>query len=123
MATEDLIGELLYRVGETMKGVPKHPMHEGRSIKQIGRQGKSNHRWIVEAKLCPLLHHRKFIVGWGHFLSELLIGRLKSIQYQLHVRQARWWPAKIVPVKPSNRICACNCKRGFTSLRYCSNKA
>jgi len=28
-----------------------HPMREGRSPRQIGRKGKSNHRWIVGGKL------------------------------------------------------------------------
>jgi hypothetical protein len=34
-----------------------HPMREGRSAQQIGRKGKSNHRWIVGGKLCLLLNH------------------------------------------------------------------
>lgn len=29
-----------------------HPLREGRSPQQIGRKGKSNHRWIVGGKLC-----------------------------------------------------------------------
>ena len=33
-----------------------HPMREGRSRQQIGRKGKSNHRWIVGGKLCVLLN-------------------------------------------------------------------
>ena len=31
-----------------------HPIREGRSPKQIGKKGKSNHRWIVGGKLCFL---------------------------------------------------------------------
>ena len=31
-----------------------HPMREGRSPQQVGRQGVSNHRWIVGGKLCLL---------------------------------------------------------------------
>jgi hypothetical protein len=35
----------------------RHPMREGRSAQQIGRNGKSNHRWMVGGKLCLLLNH------------------------------------------------------------------
>jgi len=41
-----------------------HPMREGRSWQQIGRKGKSNHRWIVGGKLCLLLTQLGLVVGW-----------------------------------------------------------
>jgi hypothetical protein len=41
-----------------------HPMREGRSSQQIGRKGKSNHRWIVGGKLCVLLNKLGLVVGW-----------------------------------------------------------
>ena len=41
-----------------------HPMREGRSRQQIGRKGKSNHRWIVGGKLCVLLNQLGLVVGW-----------------------------------------------------------
>jgi len=41
-----------------------HPMREGRSRQQIGRKGKSNHRWIVGGKLCLLLNHLGLVVAW-----------------------------------------------------------
>jgi hypothetical protein len=41
-----------------------HPMREGRSSQQIGRKGKSNHRWIVGGKLCLLLNQWGLVVGW-----------------------------------------------------------
>ena len=41
-----------------------HPMREGRSVQQIGRKGKSNHRWIVGGKLCLLLNKLGLIVAW-----------------------------------------------------------
>jgi hypothetical protein len=41
-----------------------HPMREGRSAQQIGRKGKSNHRWIVGGKLCLLLNHVGLVVAW-----------------------------------------------------------
>ena len=42
-----------------------HPMREGRSPQQIGRQGLSNHRWMVGGKLCLLLNQWGLIVGWA----------------------------------------------------------
>lgn len=41
-----------------------HPVREGRSEQQIGRKGKSNHRWIVGGKLCYVLNHLGLIVSW-----------------------------------------------------------
>jgi hypothetical protein len=41
-----------------------HPIREGRSPKQIGKKGKSNHRWIVGGKLCYLVNHLGLIVSW-----------------------------------------------------------
>ena len=94
MTTEDFISELFYRVDEEMEEVAKHPLanlwpseiatvgilfalkgsgtrafyrwlsREGRSRKQIGRKGKSNHRWIVGGKLCLLLNHLGLVVAW-----------------------------------------------------------
>jgi hypothetical protein len=42
-----------------------HPMREGRSPQQIGRQGLSNHRWIVGGTLCLLLNQWGLGVGWA----------------------------------------------------------
>src|SRR5262245_43377342 len=33
-----------------------HPMREGRSPGQMGKKGKSNHRWIVGGNLCLILN-------------------------------------------------------------------
>ena len=41
-----------------------HPIREGRSAQQIGRKGKSNHRWIVGGKLCLLFNHVGLVVAW-----------------------------------------------------------
>ena len=41
-----------------------HPIREGRSPKQIGKKGVSNHRWIVGGKLCLLLNQQGRIVDW-----------------------------------------------------------
>jgi hypothetical protein len=42
-----------------------HPMREGRSPKQIGKKGKSNHRWIIGGKLGFVLNQFGLIVDWG----------------------------------------------------------
>jgi hypothetical protein len=41
-----------------------HPIREGRSLDQVGKKGKSNHRWIVGVKWCPLANNRGEIVDW-----------------------------------------------------------
>ncbi len=41
-----------------------HPIREGRSPSQIGRQGLSNHRWIVGGKLCLVLNQWGLVVAW-----------------------------------------------------------
>jgi hypothetical protein len=41
-----------------------HPMREGRSATQIGKKGKSNHRWIVGAKLALVLNQWGLVVDW-----------------------------------------------------------
>ena len=41
-----------------------HPIREGRTSKQIGKKGKSNHRWIVGGKLCMVLNNLGLVVGW-----------------------------------------------------------
>lgn len=42
-----------------------HPIREGRSPRQLGKKGVSNHRWIVGGKLCLLLNQLGLIVGWA----------------------------------------------------------
>lgn len=41
-----------------------HPMREGRSEGQIGKKGKSNHRWIVGMKYVPIINQNGEIVDW-----------------------------------------------------------
>jgi len=41
-----------------------HPRREGRSNKQIGKKGKSNHRWIIGAKIVPVLNSKALVVDW-----------------------------------------------------------
>jgi hypothetical protein len=40
------------------------PMREGRSPQQIGKKGKSNHRWIIGGKLCFILKQWGLICAW-----------------------------------------------------------
>lgn len=51
-----------------------HPIREGRSEKQIGKKGISNHRWIVGGKLCYLLNHLGLIVDWDCDTAEVYEG-------------------------------------------------
>jgi hypothetical protein len=41
-----------------------HPIREGRSQRQIGKKGKSNHRWIVGGKLGLVLNKFGLVVDW-----------------------------------------------------------
>lgn len=41
-----------------------HPLRAGRRAQQIGRKGKSNHRWIVGGNLCVLLNKLGLVVAW-----------------------------------------------------------
>lgn len=41
-----------------------HPIREGRSSGQVGRKGKSNHRWIVGGKLGLVLNQWGLVCAW-----------------------------------------------------------
>jgi Transposase DDE domain len=41
-----------------------HPWRAGRSRQQVGKKGRSNHRWIVGIKLCWLLNDHGEVVAW-----------------------------------------------------------
>ena len=42
-----------------------HPIREGRSPRQIGKKGVSNHRWIIGIKICALMNKLGLIIGWA----------------------------------------------------------
>ena len=42
----------------------RHPIREGRRERQIGKKGVSNHRWIVEGKLCVVQNQWGLITDW-----------------------------------------------------------
>jgi hypothetical protein len=41
-----------------------HPYRQGRSERQIGKKGFSNHRWIVGGNLCFVLNQLGLVSGW-----------------------------------------------------------
>jgi hypothetical protein len=41
-----------------------HPIREGRSLRQSGRKGRSNHRWSVGGTLGQLLHQDGLVGAW-----------------------------------------------------------
>jgi hypothetical protein len=41
-----------------------HPRREGRSPAQVGKKGKSNHRWMVGGKRCVILNQGGLICAW-----------------------------------------------------------
>ena len=56
-----------------------HPIREGRSKKQIGQKGISNHRWIVGAKLCLLLNKFGLVVDWDFGLANQYDGDFQHL--------------------------------------------
>ena len=42
-----------------------HPWRYGRSRRQVGKKGFSNHRWIVGLKLCWLINAQGQVVAWA----------------------------------------------------------
>ena len=42
----------------------RHPIRDGRRDHQIGKKGKSNHRWIVGGKLCIVQNQWGLITDW-----------------------------------------------------------
>jgi hypothetical protein len=59
-----LAAPTLFGVIETYGIELIHPIREGRSPRQIGKKGYSNHRWIVGGKLCLLLNKFGLVVAW-----------------------------------------------------------
>jgi hypothetical protein len=63
-----------------------HPMREGRSAKQIGRKGLSNHRWIVGGKLCLVLNQWGLIVAWECATAHVAANTLQWLIQQCEER-------------------------------------
>jgi hypothetical protein len=56
-----------------------HPMREGRSPKQIGKKGKSNHRWIVGVKLGMVLNKWGLVVEWDYNTANVHDGAFQPM--------------------------------------------
>lgn len=56
--------ETLFGVADSYGIELIHPKRENRSKNQIGKKGKSNHRWIVGVKVCPILNKFGLVVDW-----------------------------------------------------------
>lgn len=56
-----------------------HPIREGRSARQIGKKGKSNHRWIVGGKLCLLLNQWGSVSGWDAATANVHASTFQSL--------------------------------------------
>ncbi len=59
-----LAGPTLLGVADTYGIELIHPYREGRSERQIGRKGLSNHRWIVRVKLGFVVNQYGLVVAW-----------------------------------------------------------
>ena len=59
-----------------------HPIREGRSLRQIGRKGLSNHRWIVGGKLCLLLNQWGLVVAWDCATANVADQTLQPLMRQ-----------------------------------------
>jgi hypothetical protein len=59
-----LVAPTLLGVADTYGIELLHPMREGRSPQQIGKKGKSNHRWIIGGKLAFVLNRFGLVADW-----------------------------------------------------------
>jgi hypothetical protein len=65
-----------------------HPIREGRSPQQIGRQGLSNHRWMVGGKLCLLLNQYGLVVGWACGAANVANNTFQGLMRQVDGRMS-----------------------------------
>ena len=56
-----------------------HPMREGPSDRQIGKKGKSNHRWIVGGKLGFVLNQFGLITAWDCATANVHDGTFRHL--------------------------------------------
>jgi hypothetical protein len=65
-ATEQFLADpTLFTVIDTYGIELIHPWRYGRSPRQVGKKGFSNHRWIVGLKLCWLINAQGEVVAWA----------------------------------------------------------
>jgi hypothetical protein len=110
-----------------------HPMREGRSPAQIGKQGYSNHRWIVGGMLCFILNQWGLLCAWEcapanvhdtHF--QPLIAQFDGQVIVLtdtgvHAKTGDPGNLQSVRVAPGTRACwskrCCRCSRRSSTAR------
>src|SRR5215813_8066714 len=63
-----------------------HPIREGRSPQQLGRKGRSNHRWIVGGQLCLLFNQDGLVVGWDCAAAHVADNALQWLRRQVDGR-------------------------------------
>lgn len=94
-----------------------HPRREGRSEQQIGKKGKSNHRWIVGGKLSIVLNHLGQLVDWDCDTANVYDGSafqrlVDKFKHDMVIFSDTGWEK--VDWRPTNlRIC----KRGEWNVR------
>jgi hypothetical protein len=64
-----------------------HPMREGRSPQQIGRQGLSKHRWMVGGKLCLCVNQWGAIVAWACATANVADNTFQGLIRQFEERR------------------------------------
>ena len=57
----------------------RHPVREGRRTGQIGRKGKSNHRWTVGGKLCVVLNNLGLVADWDYATANVHGGTFQPL--------------------------------------------
>ena len=63
-----------------------HPMREGRSPQQIGRQGLSHHRWMVGGNRGLLVKQWGLVVGWAWATAHVADHTLPWLMRQVEAR-------------------------------------
>ncbi len=93
-----------------------HPRREGRSPRQIGRKGKSNHRWIVGVKLGLVLNKWGLVSGWAcntaNVHDSAFQGMVARFEEEMAVLTDHGFYSK--KGNPSNMLV---CKRGRWNVR------
>jgi hypothetical protein len=94
-----------------------HPRREGRSEKQIGKKGISNHRWIVGAKLCLMIDSLGKVIDFDYDSANVYDGDfcrvLNSFEGKTGFLSDLGFRCKVD--KPSNLV---TCKKGEGKPRW-----
>lgn len=83
-----------------------HPIREGRSEKQIGKKGISNHRWIVGGKLCLLVNQEGLVVAFDADTANVCDNKfqplIKEFEDEMIVLQMKHFIQRMAPQRISN---------------------